>query len=140
MDPILQAAQARRDARLVGVPPGSIERWHVITGAQRPHLPRGLTVAIIRQAACARYRLTIEELDENPGRKAQRQARAIAMYLSRTMLEKSYPELGIRFGRDHSTVITAVKRVQERMQVSGDLVQAVQDVRERAIILAGQPC
>lgn len=45
-------------------------------------------------------------------------ARALAMWLIRRTLGYSYPELGRIFGRDHSTCITAVRKV-ERAIVTG---------------------
>lgn len=43
--------------------------------------------------------------------------RHIAMYLCRTVTGASYPELGQLFRRDHSTVISGVRRI-ERMRVA----------------------
>jgi chromosomal replication initiator protein len=42
--------------------------------------------------------------------------RHITMYLARTYCQLSYPELGTVFGRDHSTVIHAVKLIERRVQ------------------------
>ena len=40
--------------------------------------------------------------------------RQIAMYLSKNLTSRSLPEIGRRFGnRDHTTVIHAVKKVEE---------------------------
>jgi chromosomal replication initiator protein len=39
-------------------------------------------------------------------------ARQIAMYVSRKLCQVSFPEIGRRFGRDHSTVISACRKVQ----------------------------
>ena len=49
--------------------------------------------------------------------------RQIAMYLSKNLTSRSLPEIGRRFGnRDHTTVIHAVKKVEElrNMDVSFD--------------------
>lgn len=40
-------------------------------------------------------------------------ARHIAMYVTRTETKASYPELGRRFGKDHSTIISAVRKMTE---------------------------
>jgi chromosomal replication initiator protein len=40
-------------------------------------------------------------------------ARHIAMYVARKATDVSYPELGRAFGRDHTTVIYAVRSVQK---------------------------
>jgi chromosomal replication initiator protein len=41
------------------------------------------------------------------------------MYLSKTMTPRSFPEIGRRFGgRDHTTVLHAVRKIEEL--ISGD--------------------
>lgn len=57
-----------------------------------------------------------------PVRKKQiARARQAAMFLGRRLTKLSYPELGERFGgKDHSTVINAVKRVPELMAQDED--------------------
>lgn len=44
------------------------------------------------------------------------QARGLAMTLVRDILRLSYPVIGDEFDRDHSTVITAVRRTQSRIK------------------------
>jgi chromosomal replication initiator protein len=39
-------------------------------------------------------------------------ARHVAIYLVRTRLGNSYPEIGRVFGRDHSTVLMAVRKIE----------------------------
>ena len=52
--------------------------------------------------------------------------RQVAMYLAKTMTEHSLPEIGRQFGkRDHTTVIHAVKKVEE-LQISD--TQIVKDI------------
>jgi chromosomal replication initiator protein len=45
--------------------------------------------------------------------------RKVAMYLARTHTDASFPELGAVFGRDHTTIISAVKSV-EKLVAKGD--------------------
>ena len=45
--------------------------------------------------------------------------RHIAMYISRAVLDVSYPKIGEEFNRDHTTVMTAVKKI--RQNLSGDI-------------------
>lgn len=45
-------------------------------------------------------------------------ARQLAMAVARATLERSYPELGRAFGRDHTTVIAAVRAVEARVEKS----------------------
>lgn len=44
--------------------------------------------------------------------------RHIAMYIAREVLDESYPKIGEEFHRDHTTVMTAVKKI--RKSLSGD--------------------
>ncbi|MEX2502958.1 MAG: chromosomal replication initiator protein DnaA [Trueperaceae bacterium] len=56
--------------------------------------------------------------------------RMVAMYLIREMTSHSFPEIGQFFGgRDHSTVMYAVHKIQERIEDEPTLAKAVSDVR-----------
>lgn len=66
-------------------------------------------------------------------------ARMVAIYFARTLLGRSYPELGRAFARDHSTVMHAVQKVEERLQVdhafAAKLDSVVSALRSHASIL-----
>ena len=48
--------------------------------------------------------------------------RQIAMYLSKELTQKSLPEIGYAFGgRDHTTVLHAVKKIQSSRQSNATL-------------------
>jgi chromosomal replication initiator protein len=55
--------------------------------------------------------------------------RQVAMYLARTLLDASYPTIGSRFDRDHSTVIHACNRVEARMREDPEFRRTVERVR-----------
>lgn len=59
-------------------------------------------------------------------------ARQVAMYLCRRKLGLSYPELGKAFGRDHSTVIHAIKKIQALPQTDKVLHKLVTDLENAA--------
>ena len=53
--------------------------------------------------------------------------RQIAMYLAKTMTSKSFPEIGKRFGgRDHTTVLHAVRKVEELAAGDETLAQEIE--------------
>ena len=58
--------------------------------------------------------------------------RHIAMYLSVTMLGCSYPEVGRAFGRDHTTVMYAVRKLESRGRGRTKLTRTLKEV-ERCI-------
>ena len=52
--------------------------------------------------------------------------RQIAMYLAKRLTTRSLPEIGRKFGgRDHSTVIHAVRRIEELRDTDRDVDGAV---------------
>ena len=58
--------------------------------------------------------------------------RQVAMYLSKKLTSKSLPEIGRRFGkRDHTTVIHAVKKIEELMKKDNEIRLSVTEIRKR---------
>jgi chromosomal replication initiator protein len=52
--------------------------------------------------------------------------RQIAMYLAKSLTSRSLPEIGRRFGgRDHTTVLHSVRKVEQMMKDDGDLCQEI---------------
>lgn len=53
--------------------------------------------------------------------------RQIAMYLAKSLTQRSLPEIGRRFGgRDHTTVLHSVRKVEQLIKDDGDLHQEIQ--------------
>ncbi|MDP1731447.1 MAG: chromosomal replication initiator protein DnaA [Devosia sp.] len=53
--------------------------------------------------------------------------RQIAMYLAKSLTSRSLPEIGRRFGgRDHTTVLHSVRKVEQMMKDDGDLAQEIE--------------
>jgi len=56
--------------------------------------------------------------------------RQVAMFLSKALTSKSLPEIGRRFGgRDHTTVIHAVKKIEELKSVDSQIAEDVELLR-----------
>lgn len=56
--------------------------------------------------------------------------RHIAMYIAREVLDESYPRIGEEFNRDHTTVMTAVKKIRENLSGDTELSAIIQDLVE----------
>lgn len=57
--------------------------------------------------------------------------RQVAMYLSREMLGKSYPDIARRFNKDdHTTILHACRSVKKRMAENGDYADRVASLRK----------
>ncbi len=56
--------------------------------------------------------------------------RHIAMYIAREVLDESYPRIGEEFNRDHTTVMTAVKKIRQSLSGDTELSAIIQDLVE----------
>jgi len=71
-----------------------------------------LTVDRIQRAVCDEFRVTLTDMVSKRRARAIARPRQVAMYLSKKMTKRSLPDIGRRFGgRDHTTVMHAVKRI-----------------------------
>lgn len=72
---------------------------------------RQISVENIQRTVADYYRLSVSDL-QSKGRKANIvKARHVAMFLAKELTQKSLPALGAAFGRDHTTVLHAVKKI-----------------------------
>ena len=96
-----------------------------------------LTVAEIQRAVAEFYGLQpkiMRDPDGLPGAREPRisHPRQVAMFFARTLTPMSYPEIGRRFGgRDHSTVIYAMRAVERRCAHDPWLEIELEALRER---------
>lgn len=83
-----------------------------------------ITIDEIQRAVCAHYKLDKSEMSSKRRVRVIARPRQVAMYLAKELTPRSYPEIGRRFGgRDHSTVIHAVRTV-EALRVSDSELDA----------------
>ena len=84
-----------------------------------------LTADVVLGNVADMYGCTAAQLCENTRNISLVRPRQIAMYLCRILLGESYPSLGRMFGgRDHSTVMYAVKKI-EKLKVTNKDVHSV---------------
>jgi len=83
----------------------------------RPHMRGGekrITVDEIQKAVADYFKLKQADLLSERRTRAVARPRHVAMYLAKQLTTRSYPDIGRRFGgRDHTTVLHAVKRIEE---------------------------
>ena len=91
-----------------------------------------ITVQGILEATAELRDFTIEQLTGGSRRRPLVDARQIAMYVTRNMTDLSYPEIGRAFGnRDHTTVIHAVRKIENQMTEQRDIFDQVHDLQKR---------
>src|SRR3954468_22204603 len=90
-----------------------------------PATPPSLTIEAIQREVASYFGVKLHDLKGPKRHRAVAHPRMVAMYLARRLTSMSYPEIGSRFGgKDHSTVISAVRKI-ERLCVSDPSVRSV---------------
>ncbi len=75
--------------------------------------PSGLTVEAIQREVASYFDVKLHDLKGPKRHRAVAHPRMVAMYLARRLTAMSFPEIGSRFGgKDHSTVISAVRKIE----------------------------
>src|SRR5690606_19882417 len=76
--------------------------------------PKRVRIEDIQRIVARHYNVSRQELVSNRRTRMIVKPRQVAMYLSKTMTPRSFPEIGRRFGgRDHTTVLHAVRKIEE---------------------------
>lgn len=65
--------------------------------------------------------------------------RQIAMYLTRSLTGRSFPEIAATFGRDHTTVMHAVEAVERLRETDASVAGAILSVTERCAVALDRP-
>jgi chromosomal replication initiator protein len=75
--------------------------------------PPGLTIEAIQREVASYFDVKLHDLKGPKRHRAVAHPRMVAMYLARRLTAMSFPEIGSRFGgKDHSTVISAVRKIE----------------------------
>jgi len=81
-----------------------------------------ITIDEIQRTVCQFYRVDRTEMSSKRRARAVVRPRQVAMYLSKVLTPRSYPEIGRKFGgRDHSTVIHAVRLIEDLRTRDADI-------------------
>jgi chromosomal replication initiator protein len=83
---------------------------------------RRITVDEIQKVCAAHYKIDASEMRSKRRARAVARPRQVAMYLAKKMTPRSLPEIGRIFGgRDHSTVIHAVRMIEGLRESNPDI-------------------
>lgn len=92
------------------------------------------TTADVQRVVCEHFGLSLNELKSKRRTQNLVVPRQIAMFLTRRLVNISFPAIGEQFGgRDHSTVIHANNTITSR-QASDPTLRATIDRLERSIV------
>jgi chromosomal replication initiator protein len=91
-----------------------------------PHLTPDRIEATVARA----LGVTPAELRSKARQRRLATPRQLAMYLERRLLDLAYTEIGARFGgRDHSTVIHSIQRVEQQLEADPDFRARLETIR-----------
>ena len=85
----------------------------------------------IQKIVAEHYQISVEDLRSKKRNAKISQPRQIAYYLCRYMTTESYPKIGIEFGgKDHTTVMYAVEKIENEMKENKDLVNLIEKFKK----------
>ncbi len=91
-----------------------------------------LTITEIQEMVAKYYQVSVTDIK---GRKRVKQIvmpRQIAMYLARELTDSSLPQIGREFGgKDHTTVIHAVDKIEKAMHLDEDLKASIIELKNK---------
>jgi chromosomal replication initiator protein len=91
---------------------------------------RRVTIDEIQKRAAEHFNIKMSEMTSSRRARAVARPRQVAMYLAKQLTARSLPEIGRKFGgRDHTTVIHAVKKIEELIAVDPTLAEDVELLR-----------
>ncbi len=91
---------------------------------------RRITIDEIQRRVAEHYNIRIADMHSSRRARAVARPRQVAMYLAKQLTARSLPEIGRKFGgRDHTTVMHAVKKVDELIAEDPSFAQDVEVLR-----------
>jgi len=94
---------------------------------------RRITIDEIQRKTADHYNLRLPDMHSARRARNVARPRQVAMYLAKQLTSRSLPEIGRKFGgRDHTTVMHAVRKIEELMEDDTQIAQDV-DVIRRAL-------
>ena len=91
---------------------------------------RRVTIEEIQKKVAEHFNIKLSEMFSPRRARSVARPRQIAMYLSKQLTTRSLPEIGRRFGnRDHTTVMHAVRKVEELRSLDATIDEDVELLR-----------
>ncbi len=95
---------------------------------------KSINVELIQNLVASHFNLNIQELLSPRRSRSLARPRQIAMYLAKQHTTNSLPDIGRKFSnRDHTTVIHAVKKIDELIKKDNDIKQSVIELKKKLL-------
>ncbi|OPZ79458.1 MAG: Chromosomal replication initiator protein DnaA [Alphaproteobacteria bacterium ADurb.Bin438] len=90
---------------------------------------RIISIAEIKSRVATFYKLRQVDIMSKSRQKGIAVPRQIAMYMSKTLTTKSYPEIGREFDRDHTTILHGVRKIEALIKSDKNLLEQINTIR-----------
>jgi len=91
---------------------------------------RRVTIEDIQKQVAEHYQIRIADMHSARRARAVARPRQVAMYLAKQLTPRSLPEIGRKFGgRDHTTVMHAIRKIDELRATDPVLSEAIESLR-----------
>ncbi|MGH6778993.1 MAG: chromosomal replication initiator protein DnaA [Bradyrhizobium sp.] len=98
----------------------------------RPQEPKRIKIEDIQKVVARQYNVSRQDLLSSRRTANVVRPRQVAMYLAKTLTLRSLPEIGRRFGgRDHTTVLHAVRKIEALVAKDTSLLQEVESLKRQ---------
>jgi len=98
----------------------------------RPQEPRRIKIEDIQRVVARQYNVSRSDLLSSRRTANVVRPRQVAMYLAKVMTLRSLPEIGRRFGgRDHTTVLHAVRKIEALVDKEPALADEVEQIKRQ---------
>ena len=89
-------------------------------------------ISVVQKAVADYYGISVEALKGKKKSKNIAYPRQLAMYLARLLTNESFPRIGLEFGgRDHSTVIHAVDKIESDLKDNKALNEIINEIKAK---------
>ena len=89
-----------------------------------------VTIEEIQKRVAEHFNVRVADMHSARRARAVARPRQVAMYLSKQLTSRSLPEIGRKFGgRDHTTVMHAVRKIEELKTIDGSFAEDVELLR-----------
>ena len=95
---------------------------------------KSTSIEFIQNIVATYFNLNVSEMLSVRRSRSLARPRQIAMYFAKKLTTSSLPEIGRKFSnRDHTTVIHAVKKIEELMNKDNEIKQKVSEIKKKLI-------
>lgn len=97
-----------------------------------PHSVKSLSCELIMNVTANYYNVTVDDLKSRKRSQDIVQPRQVSMYLCRNLLNMTYKDIGMDFGKkNHATVMHACDRIKEELDSNIELENSIKEINLR---------